>query len=137
MKKGIKNQLTFILLILISFFLLSSCNNKKATNESKIQNILTVKTIGDSAELFDLLIIGIKQNSEVFFKREKSLKTPFELELETGEYSIVIHNISIDGKIIGKIEKLIDGKLNAYASFADSITLLTIDRNNNLSASGM
>jgi len=137
MKKGTNNRPSYILLLLIGIFLLSSCNDKKVTNQSIVQNILTVKAIDDSEKLFDLLIIGKKENSEVFFKREKSLITPFELFLESGEYSIVIHSDTTEGRIIGKIEKFIDGKLNASASNAETISLLTVTHDNDLGASGM
>jgi len=137
MRKKLKNRLSITGLMLIAFFMLTSYVSKDVTNDSDSTNLLTIKSKNGSIETFDLLIMGKKENQEVFFKREKSMKTPYELEIEKGTYSIIIHRTSKDGIVIGKVEMLVDGNSKASASSGEEITLLTIDEENNLGATGM
>jgi hypothetical protein len=137
MRKEIKNHLSITGLMLIALFMLTSFHTKNVTNDSVITNLLTVKSDNDSVKTFDLLIKGKKDNEEAFYKREKSLKTPFELKLEKGAYSIVIHGTSNEGKVIVKVEMLVDGKVKATAQAREEIILLTIDEENNIGATVM
>jgi hypothetical protein len=84
-----------------------------------------------------LLIRGEKENKDFFFKLEKSIKTPYKLEIEKGTYSIIIHRTSKDGIVIGKVETFNDGRIKASASSEEEITFLTISEENNLGATGM
>ena len=77
-----------------------------------------------------------KMNDRTFFKREKSIQTPFELTLQTGNYSIVINRISDEGSIVGKVEMLVNGKIKSSAQSSQKISLLTVDKENNLAATG-
>lgn len=104
---------------------------------NKYTNLLTVTSESGSAETFDLLITGKKGEKDVFFKREQSMETPYELEIEPGDYSIVIHRTSEEGIVVGKIEMFVDGKVKASAQSSQQISLLSIDEENNLSATGM
>ncbi len=112
----------------------------KVVSPSQINNytnLLTVTSESGSTETFDLLITGKKGKKDVFFKREQSVETPYELEIEPGDYSIVIHRSSEEGIVNGKIEMLVDGKVKASAQSSQQISLLSIDEENNLSATGM
>ncbi|WP_423128812.1 hypothetical protein [Gaoshiqia sp. Z1-71] len=137
MRKKLKNQLPITGLLLIAFLVLTSHVPKDVTNDSNITNLLTIRSENGSEKTFDLLIMGKKENQEIFFKHEKSIKTPYELKIGKGTYSIIIHRTSKDGIVIGKIEMLVDGNSKASASSGEEITLLTIDEENNLGATGM
>ena len=77
-------------------------------------NLLTVTSESGSTETFDLLITGKKGKERMYSLNENNLwKTPYELEIEPGDYSIVIHRSSEEGIVNGKIEMLVDGKVKA------------------------
>lgn len=132
----INNRFSLAGLLLLTVVLLTSFNQGDETKIPIITYRLTVQSDNDSVKLFDLLIKGKKDNDEAFYVREKSLKTPYELKLENGTYAIVIHGPS-EGKVIGKVEMLTDGKVSATARANDKLILLTVDKDKTLGATGM
>jgi hypothetical protein len=137
MREKLKNHLFIPVLMLMAIFMLSSHVSKDVTNESGSMTLLTIKSVDGTVQTFDLLIKGKRVYQEDFFMREKSMSTPYELEIEEGTYSIIIHRTSADGVIIGKVQKLVDGEVKGSASSDDEVAFLTIDDPHSLGATGI
>jgi len=107
-------------------------------NTPNVINTLTIKSAnGNAVELFDLVVMGKTSTGDHYSKMQKSTSTPFELQLDTGTYTIVINRTSKDGKIIGKIVQYEGGKSGKSAASDDKIIVLIIDDEGDYSAAGM
>ncbi len=122
--------LSFSLLFILTGFSLKFTYDKPTSF-----NKLTVKSLKKGEAKFDIMIFGRTTDGKIFTFSEKGLKTPYETELDLGQYTIVVN--TINKKIESKITYVKNSKQNGSASSNDETVLLIIEKPGQLVASGM
>ena len=128
-----KFSLTFLSFSLL--FILTGFVPKSSYDKPTSFNKLTVKSLKKGEGKFDLMIFGRTTDGKIFTFSEKGLKTPYETELDLGQYTIVVN--TVNKKVESKITYVKNSQQNGSASSNDETVLLIIEKPGHLVASGM
>ena len=114
----------FIKYLIFGVFIISAVNMTIENEQSKYTYVLSVESLTDQIESFDLEIerIDEKTNKRELFK-SKSVITPYRKELQSGIYEIKLISKNKRGSIISKIQGVYEGKEvgSALGTFKKSI----------------
>ena len=135
-KSNFFNRLPLTGLICSAAMLLSN-SSLPSTDPGNILKLTIQSETSTDDQLFDMIIMGETRSHEPFHKKEKGHSTPYELELLDGHYAIVVNSITGDGKIVGKIQRFIDGQPRGSAQSTKKIMLLQVYDDGGYSAGGM
>jgi hypothetical protein len=101
---------------------------------------LTVNSQTADAAVFDLTITGYsltqKGEKATFRMNKKNLKTPYQLSLKNGRYTIRVASQAKSGGVVSKVQGMQNGKDMGSASNDDRITILEVGPGGQYAARG-